>query len=58
MGLVSMILGLLDLADKLIDRAHQSGELTDTQAAMLRERAGLIFSKYDQAPPPPPGMKG
>ena len=47
------ILALIDLAGKLAARAAQTGELTPEQRAEINARAAEIFSKYENAPPPP-----
>lgn len=48
-----IVLGLIGVANKLIERGQQSGELTPAQSAVLTERALEVFGKYEHAPAPP-----
>ena len=50
----SLILGAINLTEKLIEHGNQSGELTDAQRAVLAERHAALAAKYNEAPPPPP----
>ena len=52
---VSIVMGVLDLAEQLISRGRQTGDLTEEQAAQLQTRATGIFAKYAQPAAPPAG---
>ena len=56
MELFGIIYAAIELAQKLIDRAAQTGELTTEQKAVLQAKADGIFAKYDKPAPPPPGV--
>jgi hypothetical protein len=52
----TIIFTLLGLAEKMIERAAQSGELTEAQKAVLQTKSEGLFAKYSTAPPPPKGV--
>lgn len=51
----SIIFAVISLAEKLIERASQTGELTEAQKTVLQAKAENLFAKYSTAPPPPAG---
>ena len=54
MSLIGLALAAIELATELAKRAHQSGELNDTQKQMLRDKARAMFAAFSGAAPPPP----
>lgn len=56
-AIAGMLLGLVEQAKKTYDtfreRAKQTGELTPEQEAALDTREDAIFTKFENAAPPP-----
>lgn len=58
MPIADIILALITVAENLISRAQQTGELTPEQSNALLVQAMQVFAKYGTPPPPPPGVTG
>jgi len=56
MPIAGIILGLIQIAQELVKRGRQTGELTDAQAADLKAKADAIFAQWSSPAPPPPGV--
>jgi len=54
MPYATIILAVIQIAQDLIARGRQTGELTDQQSAELLLKAMNIFGQYSQPAPPPP----
>lgn len=54
-NIVDLLVPVAQLIGHLVERASQTGELTDEQRTALGDSAEKIFAAAATTPPPPPG---